>query len=353
MLKINYINFVWKFVFIFMFVVNNDIAPSESKYAIDYQKAFDQEQFYKSFVLVMKKWECSENVFPNAVKSPTLEDVSLLLEALKLDNPFLNVSCFNNVFYSIKKLILGLNNQELQWSGDTTLYNKLRIEFEALKKEILKLQGEILEEKKREATLIHANTTLEGSSNQLITQLREKLDQSGLDLAKKLKDLIEKLDPEERFRANCIKQVDKAHEKARQEPLIEAAASFAASAAAAAVTLGRGNNISVYALAQDSKDLITTSLKYFGEPVTHSLGELERLYAINQCRIPRILWQTIINHFMLAQENKFETQNCMKFIDFSIGIKTFPSQRIDRQINKEHVLAVLNEKINKFFIEYC
>ena len=55
---------------------------------------------------------------------------------------------------------------------------------------------------------------------------------------------------------------------------------------------------------------------------------------------------------MLAQENKFETQNCMRFIDFSIGIKTFTSQRIGREINKDNVIEELNKRINKFFEAY-
>jgi len=101
------------------------------------------------------------------------------------------------------------------------------------------------------------------------------------------------------------------------------------------------------------RPLIRSILNTFNPPA-NPLEKFENQFAKNQCFIPKVLWQPIIEKFMMARTNQFEQRSSMNFLEFTLGLTIYrqsPKLNISQE-NFEFGIINLFNKIDNFFADY-
>ncbi|MCF7800017.1 hypothetical protein K9L05_04100 [Candidatus Babeliales bacterium] len=101
------------------------------------------------------------------------------------------------------------------------------------------------------------------------------------------------------------------------------------------------------------RPLIRSILNTFNPPA-NPLEKFENQFAKNQCFIPKVLWQPIIEKFMMARTNQFEQRSSMNFLEFTLGLTTYkPVAKLNiSQEDLEFGIINLFNKIDIFFSDY-
>lgn len=161
----------------------------------------------------------------------------------------------------------------------------------------------------------------------------------------------------------CLKQLRSARRWTITEPARESITLLGLLASASLLTTkmlprdSMGGSFSIFAAVFNSvfllRDTIRSGYNLAFQP-EHPLNSLEKLFAKNQCFIPKALWPAIIEKFMLARQNQFEQRKSMDFIEFTLGLTSYKPKR-ELELNKTDAQVVINElhaRIDQFFNDY-
>ncbi len=167
----------------------------------------------------------------------------------------------------------------------------------------------------------------------------------------------------------CLSHLQKARRWAITEPAREAIVTLTFMGGVVSGTVSAlgpnsyGGSISIFAVLFNSiapiRSIARSTVNLISPP-PHPLDEMEKSFALNQCFIPQSLWTSIINNFMTARQNPFSQQQCINFIEFTLGLTIYrPKPTITLRnyssITKESIKETfcdLSSEIDEFFQKY-
>ena len=103
------------------------------------------------------------------------------------------------------------------------------------------------------------------------------------------------------------------------------------------------------------RDVISDAYTLLRTPA-HPLDKLERRFATEKCFIPKKLWPSISEHFMMARQNPFAQQASMNRIEFMLGLTVHQPPKTALKNGEAHTRAerklmrsILSRRMDKFF----